>query len=252
MQGATRIEGSVALVTGANRGIGRAITEALLERGAEKVYATARDPKTLAVLRERYGSRVVALCLDVTNADQVAEVAREATDVDLLFNNAGAFEPTELTDESIVDAARREMEVNYFGALRMLRGLGDTLVRRGGAIVNVSSAAGLTNVPLQPTYSASKAALHSLTQASRALLTARGVTVHGVYPGPVDTDMTEHLPPQFQKTPPEDVANEVLDGVEAGDEDIFPDPFAVAFGERFHSSPKSVERQMAATVAVPA
>jgi NAD(P)-dependent dehydrogenase (short-subunit alcohol dehydrogenase family) len=251
MQGSTRIEGSVALVTAANRGIGRAITEGLLERGVEKVYATARDPKTLEVLHERYGSRVVALRLDVTNADQVAEVARRATDVDLLFNNAGAFEPTELTNEAIVDVARREMEVNYFGALRMMRSFADTLGQRGGVIVNIGSAAGLTNVPLQPTYSASKAAQHSLTQASRALLAARGVTVQGVYPGPVDTDMTKHLPSQFEKTPPEYVANEVLDGVDAGDEDIFPDPFAVAFGERFYSSPKTVERQMAAMVAVP-
>lgn len=119
-------------------------------------------------------------------------------------------------------------------------------------IVNVGSAAGLTNVPIQPTYSASKAAQHSLTQASRALLTARGVTVHGVYPGPVHTDMTKDFPPQFEKTPPEDVANEVLDGVEAGNEDIFPDPFAVAFGEQFYASPKSMERQMAAMVAISA
>ena len=252
MLGSTRIEGSVALVTGANRGIGRAIAEALLERGAEKVYATARDPKTLAALQERYGSRVVVLRLDVTDADQVAEAAHAATDVDLLFNNAGAFEPTELSDEGIVDVARREMEVNYFGVLRMLRAFGETLVRRGGAIVNVASAAGLSNVPLQPTYSGSKAALHSLTQASRALLAGRGVTVHGVYPGPVDTDMTKDLPPQFAKTAPDAVANEVLDGVEAGAEDIFPAPFAVAFGEQFHASPKAAERQLAAIVAIPA
>jgi NAD(P)-dependent dehydrogenase (short-subunit alcohol dehydrogenase family) len=252
MRSSTRIEGSVALVTGASRGVGRAITEALLERGAAKVYATARDPRTLEALQQRHGSRVVRLRLDVTDADQVAEAAREATDVDLLFNNAGAFEPTELTDEAIVDLARREMEVNYFGALRMSQGFADTLVRRGGVIVNVCSAAGLTNVPFQPTYSASKAAQHSLTQASRALWSGRGVTVHGVYPGPVDTDMTKDLPPQFEKTPPEDVANKVLDGVEAGKEDIFQDPFAVAFGEEFYSSPKAVERQMAGMVASPA
>jgi short-subunit dehydrogenase len=191
---------------------------------------------------------LVPLRLDVTDAEQVAEVARQATDVDLLVNNAGAFEPTELGDETIVEVARREMEVNYFGVLRMVRSFAGTLAQHGGAMVNVGSAAGLANVPLQPTYSASKAAQHSLTQASRALLAARGVTVHGAYPGPVDTDMTMELPPQFKKTPPEDVAKAILDGVEAGDEDIFPDPFAVAFGEQFHSSPKSVERQMAATI----
>ena len=252
MQGFTRIDGSTALVTGANRGIGLAITQALLDRGAAKVYATARDPKTFEALHERYGSRLVPLRLDVTNAGQVAEVAREATDVDLLFSNAGAFEPTELISDGIVDVARREMEVNYFGALRMLQSFAGTLVRRGGVLVNVGSAAGLTNVPIQPTYSASKAAQHSLTQASRALLAAQGVRVHGVYPGPVDTDMTRDLPPQFPKTPPEDVAQQILDGVEAGDEDIFPDPYATAFGEQFYSSPKSAERQMAATVAVPA
>ena len=241
-----KIEGSVALVTGANRGIGRAITDALLERGAKKVYATARDPKTLEALKQRHGSRVVPLRLDVTRADQVAEIARQAPDVDLLFNNAGVLEATELTSEATVDQARREMEVNYFGPLRMLQRFADTLAQRGGAIVNIGSAAGLTNVPFFPTYSASKAALHSLTQASRVLLAARGVAVFGVYAGPVDTDMTKGLP--LEKTSPQDVAKGVLDGVEAANDDIFPDPFAVAFGEQFHSSPKGSERQVAAMV----
>jgi len=243
-----RIEGSTALVTGANRGIGRAVTEALLARGAAKVYAAARDENTVADLRERYGERIVPVRLDVTDPDQVAAAVRVAGDVDLLVNNAGAFEPTDLTDEEIVAVARREMEVNYFGTLRMLHGFGDTLARRGGVIVNIGSAAGLTNVPIQPTYSASKAAQHSLTQAARAVFAPRGVTVHGVYPGPVDTDMTKDLPPQFEKTPPGAVATEILDGVEAAREDIFPDPFAVVFGARFHDSPKDVEREMAALI----
>jgi NAD(P)-dependent dehydrogenase (short-subunit alcohol dehydrogenase family) len=252
MQDSRRIEGSVALVTGANGGIGGAVTEALMERGADKVYATARRPQTLQELQERYGSRLVPLRLDITSADEVAAVAQAASDVDLLFNIAGAFEPTELTDHAIVEVARREMEVNYLGALRMLESFVGTLAQRGGVIVNVASVAGLSNVPFQPTYSASKAAQHSLTQASRALLAARGVSVRGVYPGPVDTNMTKDLPPQFEKTPPGDVATAILDGVEAGDEDIFPDPFSVAIGDQFNSSPKDVERQMAALVAVPA
>jgi NAD(P)-dependent dehydrogenase (short-subunit alcohol dehydrogenase family) len=252
MKAQPSIKNSVALVTGANRGIGRAITEALLARGAQKVYAAARDPQTLRPLTDRFGARLVAVQLDVTDPDHVAAVAARATDIDFLFNNAGAFEPTELTDGSIVDVARREMEVNYFGALRMLQSFGDTLVRRRGVLVNVGSVAGLVNVPIQPTYSASKAAQHSLTQASRAVLGARGVTVHGVYPGPVDTDMTKDLPAQFEKTAPEDIAYQVLDGVEAGREDIFPDRFASAFAEEFYASPKRVERQMAGTVALAA
>src|SRR5918996_395671 len=119
----------------------------------------------------------VPLRLDITNTDQVAEAARQAQDVDLLINNADRVAPGELTGEAIVDVARREMEVNYFGPPRMLQRFADTLAQHGGAIVNVNSGAGLANAPILPTYSASKAALHSLTQASRALLAARGVAV---------------------------------------------------------------------------
>ena len=138
------------------------------------------------------------------------------------------------------------MEVNYFGPLTLLQGFADALSARGGAVVNVASIAGLTNFPFYPTYSASKAAIHSLTQGSRALLASRGVAVFGVYPGPVDTDMAKDI--QMEKTSPRDVAGAVLDGVEAGKEDIFPDPFAANFGEQYHSSPKASEQQIAAMV----
>jgi NAD(P)-dependent dehydrogenase (short-subunit alcohol dehydrogenase family) len=243
---ADRIDGAVALVTGANRGIGRALTEALLNRGAARVYATAREPESLTDLVARYGARVQTLRLDVTDAAQVAEVARLARDVDLLVNNAGVAEAWELLGDGVLEHARHEIDVNYLGPMRLLQAFAGTLTRREGAIVNVGSAAGLVNVPLLPTYSASKAALHSLTQATRAILAGRGVAVFGVYAGPVDTDMTRSMP--LEKTSAADVAAAILDGIAAGEEDIFPDPFAIAFGAQFGSSPKDAERQFAAMV----
>ena len=239
-----RIDGSVALVTGANRGIGRALTEALLARGAKKVYATARKPEALRALQD---PRLVVLALDVTDAEQIRMVGEAAPDVELVFNNAGVSLATGIADASVVGHARREMEVNYFGPLQLLQRLAPTLARNGGgAVVNIGSAAGLTNVPFFPTYSASKAALHSLTQAARILLGTQGTSVFGVYAGPVDTDMVRQL--AMPKTAPRDVASAILDGVEAGQEDIYPDPFAVDFGKRFGSSPKAAELQMAAMV----
>ena len=238
---AQRIEGAVALVTGANRGIGRALTEALLTRGVKKVYATARNPEALRALRDE---RLVSLRLDVTDVDQIRAAGEAASDVELVFNNAGVSLARGIADSTVLDQARREMEVNYFGPLQLLQRLAPSLARNGGgAVVNIGSAAGLTNVPFFPTYSASKAALHSLTQAARILLGAQGTSVFGVYAGPVDTDMAREL--ALPKTSPRDVAFAILDGIEAGQEDIFPDPFAADFGQRFGSSPKASERQIA-------
>jgi NAD(P)-dependent dehydrogenase (short-subunit alcohol dehydrogenase family) len=239
---AQRIEGAVALVTGANRGIGRALTEALLTRGVRKVYAATRHPEELRALRDE---RLMSLRLDVTDVEQIRAAAEAASDVELVFNNAGVALATGIADSSIVGQARHEMDVNYFGPLQLLHHLAPALARNGGgAVVNISSVAGLTNVPLFPTYSASKAALHSLTQAARVLLGAQGTSVFGVYAGPVDTDMVRGL--TLPKTSPRDVAFAILDGIEAGHEDIFPDPFAVEFARQFESSPKDAERQAAA------
>jgi NAD(P)-dependent dehydrogenase (short-subunit alcohol dehydrogenase family) len=239
-----RIQGGVALVTGANRGIGRALTEALLIRGARKVYATARDPRAITIEGD---ARLIPLRLDVTDANQIREVAELASDVELLFSNAGVALTGGIADSAALDHARREIEVNYLGPLRLLHHLSPSLAKNGGgAVVNVVSIAGLTSLPLAPTYSASKAALHSMTQAARALFEAQGTAVVGVYPGLVDTDMTREF--GVPKTSPRDVAFAILDGIEAGDEDIFPDAFAAEFARQFAASPKVSERQMAATV----
>lgn len=241
---ATKIEGAVALVTGANRGIGRAITEALLARGVKKVYTTVRHLETLHDLRD---PRVVPLQLDVTDPVQIRSAAAAAPDVELVFNNAGVAVPGGITESVDLESARHQMEVNYFGPLQLLQRLAPSLARNGGgAVVYVGSLAGLTSIPFVPTYSASKAALHSLTQAARMLLSAQGTSVHGVYPGPVDTDMSRGI--DMPKASARDVAIAILDGVEAGMEDIYPDPYAVEFGRVFGSSPKASERQFAAFV----
>jgi NAD(P)-dependent dehydrogenase (short-subunit alcohol dehydrogenase family) len=242
---AQRMEGAVALVTGSSRGLGRALTEALLARGVRKIYATARDPQAPRDLRDE---RLVTLRLDVTDADQIEAAAAVAADVELVFNNAGVLLASGIADAMVVGHARHEMEVSYFGPLQLLQRLAPTLARNGGgAVVNIASAAGLSNVAFFPTYSASKAALHSLTQAARVLLGAQGTAVFGVYAGPIDTDMVRGL--SLPKAAPRDVAQAILEGIEAGQEDIFPDPFAAEFGRQFEASPKATERQNAAMVA---
>lgn len=241
----TRIEGNVALVTGSNRGIGRAIAETLIERGAAKVYATARNADDLKDLAEKYGDRLQPIALDITDDKQLQKVAADTGDVQLLFNNAGVAIGGEVSATSTIDVARKELEVNYIGLLATSQAFTPALKGNGGgAIVNVVSVGGLTNFPFYPTYSASKAAAHSLTQAQRMLLAAEGIKVHGVYPGPVDTDMAKGI--EMEKASPTDVATAILDAVEAGEEDIFPDTWARDFATQWSAAPKESERQIAA------
>jgi NAD(P)-dependent dehydrogenase (short-subunit alcohol dehydrogenase family) len=244
------IQGRAALVTGANRGIGKAIVEALLERGASRVWAGARRADALAELKARHDGRLEVLTLDVTREQDVAAAAREATDVALLVNNAGValHMGAPATDAQWLRMGRQEVDVNLFGTLAMSQAFAPVLAGQGGgAIVNVVSVAGLVNFPILLSYSASKAALHSLTQGLRVAFKGQGTRVFGVYPGPVDTDMAAKLP--MEKTSPTEVARAILDGLAAGREDIFPDPVARQIGEAFLKSPKALEEQLAQSAA---
>lgn len=241
-----KIEGSVAVVTGANRGIGRALVEALLSRGAARVYAGARQLNALEGLQERSAGRVVPIRLDVTDSEQIDAAATLASDATLLINNAGvaAHAGGPLTDAAWLSAGRREMDVNVFGALAVTQAFAPTLARNGGGtIVNLNSVASFVGFPMLASYSFSKAASHSLTQITRAMLANQNTRVVGVYPGPVDTDMAADIP--MEKTPASVVAARILDGVEQGEEEIFPDPMSQQMGEVFLRDPKGLERQLA-------
>ncbi len=238
----SRIEGKSALVTGANRGIGKAFVEELLAAGAGKVYAAARKPESLTDVVANGDGRVVPIALDVTDIDAIRDAAALHSDISLLINNAGIAAFEGLIDANSVDAARAEIETNYFGTLNMIRAFAPVLASNGGgAIANLSSIAAYVNFPALGSYSASKAAVHSLTQGVRAELAAQKTLVVGVYPGPVDTSMAAGIP--MDKTSPNVVAQVVLDGIETGQEDIYPDPTSVEMHTGLLGDPKAVEKQ---------
>lgn len=237
-----QIQNAVAFITGANRGIGRALVDELLARGASRVYASTRDPASLEMLA-KLDPRVRSIQLDVRNADDAVAAARIATDATLLINNAGTLS---LGSPSTVpvNSVRDDMETNFFGTLNVIHAFVPVLERNGGAIVNMLTLVALASMPALSAYNASKAAALSLTQSFRADLAKRGVAVHGVFPGAVDTDMIRAF--EMPKTSPADVARATLDGIESGAEDIFPDPMARQVYAAWRQDHKAVERQFAA------
>ena len=238
-----QIKDSVAFVTGANRGIGRAFIDALLERGATRVYAAARNPSDLDSVVALDPAHVRAVKLDVTSVADAQAAAVLASDATLLINNAGALATGGLADLPIA-ALRDNMETNFYGLLNVTTAFIPALERRGGAVVNILTLLSMVSMPRLAAYNASKAAGWSLTQSFRADLAKRGIAVHGVFPGAVDTDMARSL--EIPKTSAIDVARATLAGVEAGDEDIYPDPMSQAVYSAWRKDHKAVERQFAA------
>ncbi|MGW4960100.1 SDR family oxidoreductase [Nonomuraea sp. NPDC004186] len=207
-----KISGSVALVTGANRGLGAAFAQALLDRGARTVYAAARNPATIT------GTNLTPIELDVTDPAAVAAAAERCGDVDLLVNNAGISR----SGSSDLDSARAEMDTNYFGTLSMSRAFAPVLARNGGgALVNVLSVLSFITFPQASGYAASKAAAWSLTNALRLELKEQGTHVLGVHAGYIDTDMAAHV--TGPKITPEEVVAQALDALETGAYEVLAD-----------------------------
>ncbi len=244
------VEGSTVLVTGANRGIGRALVSAFLARGARRVHAAARNPAALEPVVAEAPDRVVPLALDLTVPATVEAAAEAASDVTLLVNNAGTHAMGHLLDMDL-GAVEGVMRTNFLGTLRVLRAFVPVLERNGGgAVANVISIGAFAGTPSLGGYPASKAALHLMTQAVRADLGPRGIAVHAVFPGPVDTDMFAYAArcePSFGEFPPAsaaEVAAATIDGLEAGEEDIFPDAFAAQAGREWRADPKALEKRL--------
>ncbi|WP_221936890.1 SDR family oxidoreductase [Mycolicibacterium sp. 018/SC-01/001] len=212
------IKGAVAVVTGANRGLGRAYVAALLERGAARVYAGARNPDSIQV----DDGRVTAVALDITDAAAISAVASMAGDTTVVINNAGAMLESPFLSSTDPEAARKEMETNYFGTLSMARAFAPVLAANGGgALVNVLSVASFYSLPFNASYCASKAAEWSLTNALRLEMHSAGTLVVGVHPGFIDTDMTATV--SEAKIAPSDVAAQTLDAVQAGRPEVLTD-----------------------------
>lgn len=239
------VEGKTALVSGANRGIGKAIVEELIERGIAKVYAGARNIETLNELKNKYGNKIVPIELDLTKQETIDKAASQIGQLDVLVNNAGVLSFGSLFSSDTFNSLKENMDVNVWGLLKLSNAVGKHFVNENpAAIVNISSVAGLGNMPFGATYSVSKAAVHSITQGMRTEMNQKNTLVMGVYPGPIDTDMIATF--EMEKENPSIVAKNVIDGIENGAEDVYPDKMSAEVGLFYETNPKGVEEQFSA------
>ena len=214
------IENKAILITGANRGIGRALVDEALRRGVKKVYAGTRSALEIA------DKRVTSLSLDVTDARQVQQAVEQVDSLDVLINNAGIASYDDLTNFEVIE---KHLAVNFLGLLRVTHAFLPALMRSHGAIVNNLSLVGLAALPIIPAYSLSKAAAFNMTQSLRALLASHGVSVHAVVLGPVDTEMNRGF--DIPKASRESAAAGIFDGLARNEDEIFPDPASMSIAE---------------------
>lgn len=237
------VSGSTALVTGANRGLGARLVRELLDAGAARVYATARNPRSMTDLDFASDPRVRILSLDITDSDSVANAVGAAPDVTLLVNNAGVLSFGAASDSDL-DLIRHDLATNYVGTMRVTQAFLPVLEANSpSVIVNVLTLIALAPVPGMAGYSASKAAAHSLTQALRAELRGRGIRVVGAYPGGIDTDMLAGV--EADKADPRVVAARIVAGIDAGETMIWPDDASAGAGSVYLDDPVRLEQMLA-------
>jgi NAD(P)-dependent dehydrogenase (short-subunit alcohol dehydrogenase family) len=233
------VQDKTVLVTGANRGLGQALTAEALARGAKRVYAGTRQPLADP------DDRVTPLRLDITSTAQIQAAASQVDSLDMLINNAGIMLRDDLSDPAVLE---RHLAVNLLGTHAVTQAFLPAVTRAHGAVVNILSVNSLAPIPLMiPSYSVSKAAAFSLTQSLRALVAGRGVRVHAVLLGPVETDMTRGS--DVPMASPQSVAGAIFDAVDNGEEEIFPDPASASIADDWRDSiAKQLERQLARVV----
>lgn len=235
------VEKKVALVTGANRGIGKAIVVSLIEHGAAKVYAAVRSPASAQPLIEQFGESIAVVPLDLTQPDTIKQAAAECGDVELVVSNAGILKVASALDQHATEVLGEEIEVNVYGLIRMAQAFSPVLAANGGgAFVQLNSVASLVSFPDFATYCASKAAAYSITQALRVSLAAQKTTVLSVHPGPIATDMAQQAGLDDDAEPASQVAEAILAALASGQFHVYTDTLSRQTGAAYESFAKQV------------
>jgi len=224
------------LVTGANRGIGKVLVETFIEQGATKVYAAVRKVESASPLVEKYGDKVVPIHIDLGNPQSIVAAAQTAQDVEVVVNNAGTFKGTTPLDENAIASLEFEMNINVYGLIHMAQAFAPVLKANGGGVfAQLNSVVSMKTFSNFATYSASKAAAYSITQALRELLGEQGTIVLSVHPGPIATDMVNAAGLTEIAEPPLLVASAMIEALKNGDFHVFPDSMAKQIGGAYQS-----------------